>query len=42
VWQRLPFVVSKKVFKLEKGTWTFGGPKSVVSLTDQFVKAITA
>lgn len=42
VWQRLPFVVSKKVFKLEKGTWTFGGPKSVISLADQFVKAITA
>ncbi|MEU4743668.1 iron-siderophore ABC transporter substrate-binding protein [Actinosynnema sp. NPDC023658] len=42
VWQRLPFVASKKVFKLEPGTWTFGGPKSVVRVAEQFVKAITA
>lgn len=42
VWQRLPFVVSKKVVKLEPGTWTFGGPKSVVHVAEQFVKAVTA
>ncbi|NUT53147.1 MAG: iron-siderophore ABC transporter substrate-binding protein [Saccharothrix sp.] len=42
VWQRLPFVASKKVFKLAPGTWTFGGPKSVVHVAEQFVKAITA
>lgn len=42
VWQRLPFVVNKKVVKLEPGTWTFGGPKSVVKVAEQFVKAATA
>lgn len=42
VWQRLPFVVSKNVVKLEPGTWTFGGPKSVVTVAEQFVKAVTA
>ncbi|GAA1957367.1 iron-siderophore ABC transporter substrate-binding protein [Amycolatopsis minnesotensis] len=42
VWQRLPFAVSKKVFKLAPGTWTFGGPKSVIGLADQIVKAATA
>ncbi|MFD7657912.1 ABC transporter substrate-binding protein [Actinosynnema sp. NPDC059797] len=42
VWQRLPFVTSGKVVKLEAGTWTFGGPKSVVRVAEQFVKAVTA
>ncbi|SDH67105.1 iron complex transport system substrate-binding protein [Actinokineospora alba] len=42
VWQRLPFVVSKKVTKLAAGTWTFGGPKSVVAIAEQVVKAATA
>ncbi|MEV6908994.1 iron-siderophore ABC transporter substrate-binding protein [Amycolatopsis sp. NPDC051071] len=42
VYQRLPFVVSKKIHKLEAGTWTFGGPKSVVLTADQVVKAVTA
>ncbi|WP_158846570.1 ABC transporter substrate-binding protein [Saccharothrix deserti] len=42
VWQRLPFVVSQKVVKLEPGTWMFGGPKSVVHVAEQFVKATTA
>ncbi|UVS80506.1 iron-siderophore ABC transporter substrate-binding protein [Actinokineospora sp. UTMC 2448] len=42
VWQRLPFVVNKKVVKLEPGTWTFGGPRSVIAITEQFVKAATA
>lgn len=42
VWQRLPFVVSQKVTKLEPGTWTFGGPKSVAHVAEQFVKAVTA
>ncbi|MFD1149586.1 ABC transporter substrate-binding protein [Saccharothrix hoggarensis] len=42
VWQRLPFVVSQKVVKLEPGTWTFGGPKSVIRVAEQFVKATTA
>lgn len=40
VWQRLPFVSAKKVYKLEAGTWTFGGPKSVAHVADQFVKAL--
>ncbi|WP_394620621.1 ABC transporter substrate-binding protein [Lentzea sp. JNUCC 0626] len=40
VWQRLPFVVAKKVHKLEPGTWTFGGPKSVGHIADQIVKAV--
>ncbi|MFI9006756.1 ABC transporter substrate-binding protein [Actinosynnema sp. NPDC053489] len=42
VWQRLPFVANGKVVKLEPGTWTFGGPKSVVHVAEQFVKAATA
>ncbi|MFT7840936.1 iron-siderophore ABC transporter substrate-binding protein [Saccharothrix sp. BKS2] len=42
VWQRLPFVASGRVVKLEPGTWTFGGPKSVVRVAEQFVKAVTA
>ncbi|MFD4668734.1 ABC transporter substrate-binding protein [Lentzea sp. NPDC058450] len=40
VWQRLPFVSAKKVYKLEPGTWTFGGPKSVGHIADQIVKAL--
>lgn len=40
VYQRLPFVVSKKVYKLAPGTWTFGGPKSVMQVADQFVKVL--
>jgi ferric hydroxamate transport system substrate-binding protein len=40
VWQRLPFVTSKQVHKLDPGTWTFGGPKSVARIADQFVKAL--
>ncbi|GAA1283948.1 iron-siderophore ABC transporter substrate-binding protein [Saccharothrix xinjiangensis] len=42
VWQRLPFVTSGEVVKLEPGTWTFGGPKSVMRVAEQFVKAVTA
>ncbi|KFZ77283.1 ABC transporter substrate-binding protein [Amycolatopsis sp. MJM2582] len=41
VYQRLPFVVSKKIHKLESGTWTFGGPKSITLTADQIVKAVT-
>jgi ferric hydroxamate transport system substrate-binding protein len=40
VWQRLPFVVSKKVYKLQSGTWMFGGPKSVGQIADQIKKAL--
>jgi iron complex transport system substrate-binding protein len=42
LWQRLPFVASKKVTKFAGGTWTFGGPKSVASIADQVVRAVTA
>ncbi|QFZ17027.1 ABC transporter substrate-binding protein [Saccharothrix syringae] len=42
VWQRLPFVTSGKVVKLAPGTWTFGGPRSVVHIAEQVVKAVTA
>ncbi len=42
VWQRLPFVVSKKITKMTPGVWMFGGPKSVVAVADQFVKAVNA
>ncbi|USX54751.1 ABC transporter substrate-binding protein [Lentzea sp. HUAS12] len=41
VWQRLPFVTAEKVHKFEPGTWTFGGPKSVIRIADQFVKALS-
>ena len=40
VWQRLPFVAAQQVHKFEAGTWTFGGPKSVARIADQFVKAL--
>jgi ferric hydroxamate transport system substrate-binding protein len=40
VWQRLPFVATKKIHKLQPGTWTFGGPKSVAHVADQLVKAL--
>ncbi|MCX2951373.1 ABC transporter substrate-binding protein [Lentzea sp. NEAU-D7] len=40
VWQRLPFVSAQQVHRFEPGTWTFGGPKSVVRIADQFVKAL--
>ncbi|MEU4802953.1 iron-siderophore ABC transporter substrate-binding protein [Actinosynnema sp. NPDC023587] len=42
VWQRLPFVTSKKITKLAPGSWTFGGPESVGHIADQLVKAVTA
>ncbi|MDU0291536.1 iron-siderophore ABC transporter substrate-binding protein [Saccharothrix longispora] len=40
VWQRLPFVTSGEVHKLEPGTWTFGGPKSVERVADQLLSAL--
>ncbi|GGP44447.1 ABC transporter substrate-binding protein [Saccharothrix coeruleofusca] len=42
VWQRLPFVASGEVTRFEPGTWTFGGPRSVVHIAEQVVKAITS
>ncbi|MEV0677865.1 iron-siderophore ABC transporter substrate-binding protein [Actinosynnema sp. NPDC050436] len=42
VWQRLPFVTSKKITKLAPGTWTFGGPASVGHIADQVVRAATS
>ncbi|WP_433269178.1 ABC transporter substrate-binding protein [Actinosynnema sp. CS-041913] len=42
VWQRLPFVTSKKITKLAPGTWTFGGPRTVGHVADQLAKAVTA
>ncbi|CCH28442.1 iron-siderophore ABC transporter substrate-binding protein [Actinosynnema sp. NPDC047251] len=42
VWQRLPFVTSKKITKLASGTWMFGGPRTVGALADQIAKAVTA
>ncbi|MBB5957488.1 iron complex transport system substrate-binding protein [Saccharothrix tamanrassetensis] len=42
VWQRLPFVTSRKIVRLAPGTWTFGGPRSVGHVADQLVEAVTA
>jgi len=42
VWQRLPFVTSNRVHKLERGTWTFGGPRAVGHVAAQLVEAVTS
>lgn len=41
LWRRLPFVQTGRVTRLEAGTWTFGGPKSVISLSRQITAAAT-
>lgn len=38
VFDRLPFVQSGQVYKLEPGTWTFGGPASASRFLDQLVQ----
>ena len=42
IWQSLPFVENGNVYKLEDGTWTFGGPLSSMHVVDQIVAALTA
>jgi ferric hydroxamate transport system substrate-binding protein len=40
IWKSLPFVKSDQVYKLDDGTWTFGGPRSCMDFIDQVVKAV--
>lgn len=36
IWDSLPFVQQDQITHLEPGTWTFGGPISVMSIAEQF------
>ncbi|MCG6566082.1 iron-siderophore ABC transporter substrate-binding protein [Tessaracoccus sp. ZS01] len=40
IWQSLPFVQKGRIHKLTPGTWTFGGPASVMSIAEQFATAV--
>lgn len=40
VWKALPFAAKDRMHKLDKGTWTFGGPKSVEKVAQQFVAGV--
>jgi len=39
IWSSLPFVQKHQLTKLDKGTWTFGGPASVEFVVHQIVAA---
>lgn len=39
IWGGLPFVKAKQLTKFSKGTWTFGGPASIMSIVKQAVAA---
>lgn len=41
VWEGLPFVKKGNTTRFEKGTWPFGGPKSVESMANQMSGALT-
>lgn len=41
IWMSLPFVQKHQLTKLDKGTWTFGGPASVEFVVHQIVAAYT-
>jgi iron complex transport system substrate-binding protein len=41
IWSSLPFVQPHRLTKLDKGTWTFGGPASVEFVVHQIVAAYT-
>lgn len=41
IWAAMPFVRKGELHKLEKGTWTFGGPASVEGFLDQLVAVFT-
>jgi iron complex transport system substrate-binding protein len=34
IWTSMPFVEQDRLHKLEKGTWTFGGPASIEGFLD--------
>lgn len=40
IWASLPFVESGQIYKLQAGTWTFGGPASAELFVDQVVDAL--
>ena len=42
IWKSRPFVQKDQLYKLEPGTWTFGGPRSCISFVDQVVKALAS
>ncbi|REF35723.1 iron-siderophore ABC transporter substrate-binding protein [Thermasporomyces composti] len=41
IWRSLPFVTKGQVYKLEPGTWTFGGPRSCEHFINQVVTTLT-
>jgi ferric hydroxamate transport system substrate-binding protein len=42
IWKSRPFVQKDQLYKLEPGTWTFGGPRSCISFVNQVVKALAS
>lgn len=41
IWTSLAFVEQGRMHKLQPGTWTFGGPRSAISIIEQFERAFT-
>jgi ferric hydroxamate transport system substrate-binding protein len=42
IWESLPFVEKGNLTKLDKGTWTFGGPAASEDFIDQVLEVYTA
>ena len=42
IWKSLPFVKSDQLYKLDDGTWTFGGPRSCISFIRQVENALAS
>lgn len=42
IWKNLEFVKNDKVYPLQPGTWTFGGPASSMQFVDQVVEALAS
>ena len=42
IWTGLPFVQKGNLTHFPAGTWTFGGPASVMRIAEQMVAALTA
>ncbi|HET7735113.1 MAG TPA: iron-siderophore ABC transporter substrate-binding protein [Nocardioidaceae bacterium] len=41
IWTTLPFVEAGRVYKLDTGVWTFGGPRSAEKFVDSVVASLT-
>jgi len=42
IWESLPFVERDNMTKLDKGTWTFGGPAACEKFIDQLLEVYAA